>query len=45
MAAIRNTATGLMRLHGQKNFAATTRRYAAWSIIKPWLFLAFLRPF
>ena len=29
MAAIRNTAIGLMRLHGQQNIAAATRRYAA----------------
>jgi predicted transposase YbfD/YdcC len=38
MAAVRNLAIGLMRLHGHKNIAAATRRYAA----QPWAAVALL---
>jgi predicted transposase YbfD/YdcC len=38
MAALRNVAIGLMRLDGQKNIAAATRRFAA----QPWAALALL---
>lgn len=38
MAAMRNTAIGLMRLAGEPNIAAATRRYAA----QPWEALALL---
>ncbi len=36
MAAVRNTALGVMRLMGETNIAAACRRFAA----KPWLALA-----
>ncbi len=38
MAAVRNLAIGLMRLHGYKNIAAATRHFAA----QPWAALALL---
>jgi predicted transposase YbfD/YdcC len=38
MAAVRNTAIGVMRLAGEANIAAATRRYAA----RPWEALALL---
>jgi predicted transposase YbfD/YdcC len=38
MAAVRNVAIGLMRLNGQHNIAAATRRFAA----QPWAALALL---
>jgi predicted transposase YbfD/YdcC len=38
MAAVRNIAIGLMRLHGHKNIAAASRRFAA----QPWAALALL---
>jgi predicted transposase YbfD/YdcC len=38
VAAVRNVAIGLMRLNGQHNIAAATRRFAA----QPWAALALL---